>query len=71
MKSYSYKTVETPMMPTRPPMPPVQPPCKHRITLKCDQDDLWGIFISDTLVCYAKTHEELMHKLSNLLNILD
>ena len=54
-----------------PPMPPVKPPCKHRIKLICDQDDLWEIYISDTLVCHAKTHGELMEKLVTLIEILD
>lgn len=65
------KGAQTPEPRTPVPMPPVMPPCKHRITLKCDQDNLWGIYISDIHVCYAKTHEELMHQLSKLLEILD
>ena len=65
------KDAQTPALRAQPPMPPVQPPCKHRITLKCDQDGLWGIYISDTHVCYAKTHGELLEKLNTLLGILN
>lgn len=65
------KVTQTPKLQTPPPMPPVKPPCKHRIKLICDQDGLWGIYISDTLVCHAKTHGQLMEKLVALLDILD
>ena len=65
------KGAQTPELRTPIPIPPVMPPCKHRITLKCDQDNLWGIYISDTHVCYAKTPAELIEKLNKLLDILD
>lgn len=62
---------ETPMMPTRPPMPQVKPSCKHRITLICKQDDTWEIHLGDAPLCNADSYPLMMEKLNTLIGILD
>lgn len=65
------RVAKTLMMPTRPPMPQVKPPCKHRITLICKQDDTWEIHLGDVPLCNADSYPLMMEKLNTLIEILD